>query len=81
MNDPVVFVTTVQPVLVFWLAAITFFVALAVVAVFSAGRRWYELVALFLVAYLGLFSITTVLASWVTDIRFVDVEVISLRNS
>lgn len=81
MNDPVVFVTTVQPVLVFWLAAITFFVALAVVAVFSAGRRWYELAALFLVAYLGLFSITTVVASSVTDIRFVDVEVISLRNS
>ena len=81
MSEPVVFVTTLQPVLVFWLAAITFFVALAVVAVFSAGRRWYELVALFFVAYLALFSITSVVATWVTQIKVVDVEVISLRNS
>ena len=81
MSDPVVFVTTLQPVLVFWLAAITFFVALAVVAVFSAGRRWYELAALFLVAYLTLFSITSVVATWATQIKVVDVEVISLRNN
>ena len=78
--DPVAIVTTLQPVLVLWLLAISFFVTLAVVAVISKGRQWYELACIFLLGFVLFFGVGLGIATWVLDIAAVQIEVISLNS-
>ncbi|MGM0555643.1 MAG: hypothetical protein ACQEVA_04605 [Myxococcota bacterium] len=78
--QPVVFVTTVQPYLLFWVSVISFFVALSVVAAFSRNRRWHELLAIFALSFVlsttgGVFA-----TQWLTSIDLVQLEVISLKE-
>lgn len=46
------FILTVEKNIFFWVLAITFFFSVAVVAVLSRGRQWYELICMFFVVYL-----------------------------
>lgn len=74
---PVALVTTVQPYLLLWVLAITFFVCLTLIAVVSKGRTWKQLLGIFALCYVVL-AITTVISTrFVVDIQVVDVEVIS----
>jgi hypothetical protein len=77
--EPLTIITTIQPVLVLWIVAIAFFVTLAIIAILSKGRRWYELACLFFLCFMvicaaGLFGTHLVL-----DIQLLELEVISLR--
>jgi len=45
-------ILTVEKTVFFWVLAITFFFSVAIVAVVSKGRQWYELVCLFIVVYI-----------------------------
>jgi hypothetical protein len=78
--QPVVFVTTVQPYLVLWVAVISFFVALSVVAALSRGRKWHELLAIFLLAFVVSTTGGVLTTHWITSIDLVDLEVISLKS-
>lgn len=78
--EPVAVITTLQPVLVVWLLAISFFVSLAVVAVFSKGRRWYELASLFFVVFLLVSALGVGVSGWMLDVTVFEIEVISLRS-
>lgn len=77
--QPVAVITTLQPVLVAWLLAISFFVTLAVVAVVSKGRRWYELACMFFVVFLLLAGVGLAATNWLLEVTVFEVEVISLR--
>lgn len=56
--EMLVVVTSIQPFLLAWIASICFFICLALTAMISPGRRWFELVVIF-----GLsFSVTMLLA-------------------
>lgn len=68
-----------QPFLVGWVMSIAFFLTLAVVAVVSKGRRWYELACLFLLAFLVFCAIAIVGAQVFFDVKMLEFEVISLR--
>jgi len=76
---PVAIITEVAPTLAFWLLGISFFVTLAVVAVVSKGRRWYELVCLFLVVFLAAVAAGVGISNWILDITVVQFEVVSIR--
>lgn len=67
-----------QPFLVAWVMSIAFFLTLAVVAVISKGRRWYELACLFLLAFLLFCAIGIVGTHLIFDIKMLDFEFISL---
>lgn len=78
--QPVVFVTTVQPYLLFWVSVISFFVALSVVAAFSRNRKWHELVAIFVLAFLIATTGGVFTTHFLTNIELVELEVISLKD-
>jgi len=67
-----------QPFLVAWVMSIAFFLTLAVVAVISKGRHWYELACLFLLAFLIFCAIGIVGAQVFFDVKMLDFEFISL---
>lgn len=50
--ESVVVITTLQPLLLLWLAAISFFISLALTAMVSPNRRWFELTVIFAILYL-----------------------------
>lgn len=76
LSKPVVFITTLQPFLLLWVASVCFFVTLAVVAMLSKGKLWYELGCMFAL----LFLVTTVIGlygtSWVMGLKIFDLEII-----
>lgn len=78
--QPIVFVTTVQPYLLFWVAVISFFIALALVASISRGRRWHELLAVFVLSFLLATTGGVFATQWLTTINVVELEVISLKD-
>jgi hypothetical protein len=78
--QPLAVVTTLQPILVAWLAAISFFVTLAAVAILSKGRKWYELACLFFVVFVVLSSSGIAISNWVLEVTVLEVEVISMGS-
>ncbi|TXD36434.1 hypothetical protein FRC96_10165 [Lujinxingia vulgaris] len=50
--NPVVVITTVQPALIFWIATIALFMGIALAAIVSPGRRWFELTVILALAML-----------------------------
>lgn len=78
--QPIVFVTTVQPYLLFWVAVISFFVALSVVAAFSRGRKWHELLAIFVLSFVLATTGGVLTTHWITSIDLIELEVISLKD-
>ena len=79
--EPMAIITTLRPVVVVWLLAISFFVTLAIVAVVSKGRKWYELACLFLVVFVFFAATGILTTNWLLDATIFQVEVISLRGS
>ena len=79
--SPVVFVTTVQPLLVGWVLVISFFLTLSFVAVISKGRRWYELGCIFVLVYLVMSVGSIATTATFLDLQIMDVEVISMVNT
>lgn len=61
--------------------SIAFFLTLAVVAVISKGRQWYELACLFLLAFLLFCVLGVVGAHMLLDVQMIDFEFISLKAS
>ncbi len=78
--EPVAIITTLQPVLVAWLTAISFFVTLAAVAMLSKGRKWYELACMFAVCFVLTASIGLGIGHWVLEVTLLEVEVVSVRG-
>ena len=78
--QPLAIVTTMQPVLVVWLSAISFFVTLALVAILSKGRRWYELACMFFVGFVVLSATGLAVSNWVLEVTVFEVEVISVNG-
>jgi hypothetical protein len=77
--EPYTIITTVQPLLLVWVLAISFFTTLAVVAIISKGRTWYELACFFLLIFVatsifGLFG-----AHVIMGVEWFDMQIISLR--
>jgi hypothetical protein len=77
--EPYTIITTVQPLLLVWVLAIAFFTTLAVVAILSKGRSWYELACFFLLIFVatsifGLFG-----AHLIMGVEWFDMQIISLR--
>ncbi len=77
--DTVAIITTMQPLLVVWLLAISFFVTLAVVAMLSRGRKWFELACMFLVCFVGLSAVGVGVSYWLLEVTVLQVEVISVK--
>jgi hypothetical protein len=75
--EPVAIITTMQPLLVVWLLAISFFVTLAVVAMLSRGRKWFELACMFLVCFVVLSAVGVGVSYWLLEVTVFQVEVIS----
>lgn len=75
--EPVAIITTMQPLLVVWLLAISFFVTLAVVAMLSRGRKWFELACMFLVCFVFLSAVGVGVSYWLLEVSVFQVEVIS----
>jgi hypothetical protein len=73
----VAIITTMQPLLVVWLLAISFFVTLAVVAMLSRGRKWFELACMFLVCFVVLSAVGVGVSYWLLEVTVFQVEVIS----
>lgn len=77
--EPVAIITTMQPLLVVWLLAISFFVTLAVVAMLSRGRKWFELACMFMVCFVVLSAVGVGVSYWLLEVTVFQVEVISAR--
>lgn len=76
---PYTIITTVQPLLVVWVLAISFFTTLAVVAILSRGRSWYELACFFLLIFVATSALGLVGAHFIMGVQWFDMQVISLR--
>jgi uncharacterized membrane protein len=77
--EPYTIITTVQPLLIVWVLAITFFTTLAVVAILSKGRTWYELACFFLLIFFATSVLGLYGAHLVMGVEWFDVQIISLR--
>ncbi len=76
---PVAFVTTVQPYLLTWVIAISFFLCLAVVALMSKGKDWKQVLLMFGGGYVVTAVIVTLVSSMLLDIAIMQVEVVSVE--
>ena len=74
--DPVVVITTVEMELVAWVGAISFFISVAMTAVVSPNRQWFELVVIFGLVLLTSILVVGLLVQWVGGVTLVDVELI-----
>ncbi len=74
--DSVVLITTIQPELIAWVGAISFFISLAITAVVSPGRQWFELVVVFGLALLTNLVLVGLLVQLVGGVSLVEIEVI-----
>lgn len=81
LSDPIVLITHMQPFLILWVLTVCFFVSLAVAAIFSRGRRWYELCCLFVLVFVVSGVLGMAVMGSVFDVKMFDVEVISYQNT
>jgi hypothetical protein len=77
LTDPIAVVARVQPLLVLWLLAISFFATLSGVAIVSKGRSWYELACLFLLGYVVCSVVTLAGAHLLFEVTVVSWEIIA----
>ena len=74
--ESVVFITTVYPELLLWIAAISGFVSLAATAVVSPNRRWFELLVIFALFFAVNCGLVGLVVQMVTDADLIAVEAI-----
>lgn len=77
LTTPIALITTIQPILVIWVVAISFFVAVAGVAVISKGRSWPQIVGLWLLTFVAVSVIGMLSATYIFDVRVVEFEAVS----
>ncbi len=70
----VVVITTIQPILLAWVAAIGFFVSLSLTAMISPGRRWFELVVIFGLLFAICFSASLLTAQFIGGISIIELD-------
>jgi hypothetical protein len=75
---PMVLILTVDRYILLWALGITFFLVLSVVAILSRGRRWHELVTMFLAIYLGAMGVAVLIFSYLLKTPFVQVEAVTV---
>ena len=74
--EALVLITTVQPALLAWVGAISFFVSLALTAMISPNRTWFELVVIFAICFVVNAAIIAVVVQWVVGVELIHVEAI-----
>lgn len=74
--DAVVLITTVQPYLLAWVVAISFFLGLALTALVSPNRQWFELVVIFAIVMAVLVVLVGFVVQLVLGLSLIDVEAI-----
>ena len=74
--EALVVITTIQPFLLAWVAAISFFLTLAITAMLSVDRRWHELVVIFGLGFLVIFPSALWVTQWIVDIEIIQLETI-----
>lgn len=79
--ESVVLITTVQPELIGWVAAISFFMSVAFTAVISPNRQWFELVVIFGICFLVCLGLVGVFVQWIAGIPLIEVEAIDTMQS
>ncbi len=77
-DSPMAFILTVDRGIFYWVLTITFFFALSIVAVLSKERRWYELVAMFMVVYVVSIVLADLLFHHVIALPFTRLELVAL---
>lgn len=73
---PMAFITTVQPYLLAWVLAISFFITLAVAALLSRDKTWKQTAALAAGCFVVVAVIVGLCSSMVLDIHVMDVEMV-----
>ncbi len=74
--EAVVLITTVQPELLAWVASISFFMSLALTAIVSPNRRWFELAVIFAICFLLSTCLVGVIVQWIAGVELIHVEAI-----
>lgn len=74
--EAVIAITTVYPELVAWVAAISFFVSVAMTAIISPGRKWFELVVILGLCFGLNLVIVWLIVQWVAGVPLVTFEAI-----
>ncbi len=78
--ESLVLVTTVYPELIAWVASISFFVSLALTAMVSPNRRWFELVVVFSLCFAINLGVVGVIVQAIAGIELIQVEAIELLS-
>ena len=77
-DSAMAFILTVERGVFLWALAITFFFSISVVAVVSKGRKWYELICLFLVVYLLSILMSAFVFEHVVGIPFARLDTVTI---
>ncbi len=80
LSEPIVLITHLQPFLILWVLTVCFFVSLALAAILSRGRRWYEVGCIFFLMFVISGILGIVVTSLIVDVKMIDIEVISYQN-
>ena len=78
--QPVVFIWTVQPYLLVWLIAISFFVALTVVALLAKGKTWGQLILMLLSGWAVISLGSLLMTQLVFDLQVLSLEMIQTER-
>jgi len=76
---PIAFITTLQPYLLGWVLAISFFLTMAFVAIISKNRTWKEIALWFAGSWVVITVIVMLCTSMVLNIHVMDLEVVWLQ--
>ena len=74
--ESLVLITTIQPELIAWVAAISFFVSIAFTAIISPNRQWFELVVIFGLCFLVNLLMVGVIVQWIAGVELIQFEAI-----
>ena len=74
--EALVVITTIQPFLLAWVASISFFLTLAVTAMFSVDRQWHELVVIVGLGFLVIFPAAMWVTQWIVGVEIIQLEAI-----
>lgn len=78
--ESLVLVTTVYPELIAWVLAISFFVSVALTAMVSPNRQWFELVVVFALCFAVNVGLVGVIVQVIAEIELIHVEAIELLS-
>lgn len=74
--ESLVLFASIQLELLVWVAAISFFVSVAVTAIVSPNRQWFELVVIFLLAFAINALLVGVIVQGIAGVELIHIEAI-----